>query len=71
MKTYALFLDMLILSLLFLSIDFYVFDNVIINSSHNRRGVVTPMIISWQSLLGIASFCVLLRYIVRNVRTAS
>jgi hypothetical protein len=70
MKTYIRFLDTLILSFLILAIHFNLHDNVIINQPPNRRGAVTMMIISWQTLLGLASFCVFLRYVVRRVRVA-
>jgi hypothetical protein len=66
MKTYILFLDFIIVCLLVLAIHFHISDNVIHSTS--RRGVVGTMIISWQSLLGVSTFCVMLRYIIRNVR---
>ena len=68
MKTYTLFLDVLIMSLLVLAVQFYITDEVIIKASTTRSGFTRTMIVSWQSLFVIASFCVLLRYIVRNTR---
>jgi hypothetical protein len=70
MKTYTLFLDILIMSLLALAVHFYITDDIIVKSRITRSGFERTMIISWQSLFVIASFCVFLRYIVRNVRTA-
>jgi len=66
MKTYTLLLDILILSLLALSIGFLLTDSSIVDSGANRRGIIRTMVISWQSLLFFASFCVFLRYIARN-----
>jgi hypothetical protein len=68
LDTYTLMLDMLILSLLALAINFNLTDNEITNSIASRRGTIRTMVISWQSLLVLASFCVFLRYIARNVK---
>jgi hypothetical protein len=63
MKAYTAFLDMLILLFLLLAIHFNVTDNYITNPTTGRRGVVSIMIISWQTFFVAASFCVFLRYI--------
>jgi hypothetical protein len=68
MKTYTAFLDMLILSFLILAINFNLTDNCITDSVTGRRGGIRIMIISWQTFFVVASFCVFLRYIARNVR---
>jgi hypothetical protein len=68
MKTYTQFLDIIIVSLLVLAIRFNLSDDTITDSIIGRRGVIRTMIISWQTLLVVASFCVLLRYIARNTR---
>lgn len=68
MKTYTRLLDTLIVSLLVLAVQFNLTNQSITNSSTGRRGVIRTMIISWETLLLFASFCVCLRYIARNVR---
>jgi hypothetical protein len=68
MKAYTQLLDILILSLLALSIGFLLTNNSITDSFTGRRGVIRTMIISWQTLLFVASFCVFLRYVARNIR---
>ena len=67
MKTYTQFLDILIVCLLILAIQFNLSDNSITNSLAGRRGEVRMMIITWQTLLFMASFCVFLRYIALNI----
>lgn len=71
LKTYTLFLDMLILSLLMLTIHFNITDNAITHSFTSRTGTIRTIIICWQSLFLVASFCVFLRYIARNVVPSS
>ncbi|MBA4166024.1 MAG: hypothetical protein H0X41_00495 [Chitinophagaceae bacterium] len=68
MKTYTLFLDVIIMSLLLLAVQFNLSDNTITDVATGRRGTIHMMVISWQTLFFLASFCVLLRYIARNVR---
>lgn len=68
MKTYTLVLDMLILSLLTLSVHFLLTDYSITDSVTTRRGMVHTTIITWQSLFAVASFCLLLRYIAQKLR---
>lgn len=67
MKTYTLLLDFIILSLLVLAIHFSLSDSEITHSVMSRRGSIRTTVICWQSLMFVASFCVLLRYIARNV----
>lgn len=62
MKTYILFLDMLIMSLLVLAIYFQQTDDFIPDSG-NRRGMIKMVIISWQTLFFFATFCLFLRYV--------
>jgi hypothetical protein len=68
MKTYTLFLDIVILSLLVLAINFQLTDDYVTGSFTGRRGVIRMPVICWQTLLGFASFCVFMRYLVRNLR---
>ncbi len=67
MKTYTLFLDMLILSLLVLAIYFFVNDNLISYSTTSRRGTMRTMIVSWHFLLLVSGFCVFLKFIAQNI----
>lgn len=67
MKTYTAFLDMLILYFLVQALNFNLTGNYINNSGTGRRGVVSIMIISWQTFFVAASFCVFLRYIARSL----
>lgn len=68
MKTYTAFLDMLIMSFIVLAINFNLTDHYITDVDNNRRGVLHIVVISWQTFFVVASFCVFLRYIARNVR---
>ncbi|MEO8583283.1 MAG: hypothetical protein ABI415_05770 [Flavitalea sp.] len=68
MKTYTLFLDTIILSLLLFAVHFNLSDSMITNLRTSRAGVMHTMIISWQSLIFVAGFCLVLRYIARNTR---
>ena len=68
MKTYAAFLDMLILYFLALAVHFSVNDNYIVDDVSERRGALHINIISWQTFFVVASFCVFLRYIARKVQ---
>ena len=68
MKTYTAFLDMLIITFLVLAIYFNLTGNYITDSPSGRRGVVSIMVISWQTFFIVASFCVFLRYIAQKVR---
>ncbi len=67
MKTYTLVLDIFILLLLGLSVQFCTSQEVISNSFTRHNGSVRLMTVSWQTLLGLASFCVGLRYVARNL----
>ena len=68
MKTYALFLDILILLFIILAIHFNVNDDYIVDDISGRRGALHVMIISWQTFFVVAAFCVFLRYIARKVQ---
>ena len=66
MKTYTFFLDLIIFALLVLAVHFRLFDSAITESHISRGGITRTTIISWQSLLLIATFCVFLRYIAQK-----
>lgn len=68
MKTYTLLLDFLILCLLTLAIYFQVTDVAMTNAVPGPRGSIRTLIICWQTFFAVASFCIFLRYIARNVR---
>jgi hypothetical protein len=59
---------MVIVSMLVLSISFSITDYSIANSHISRSGLTRTTFICWQSLFLVASFCVFLRYIARNVK---
>ncbi len=67
-RTYTLMLDMMILSLLVLAVYFNITEHSITDSFTSRSGNTRTLTVTWQSLLFVASFCVFLRYIARNVR---
>ena len=63
MKTYTLFLDITILSLLVLAVYFQFTDYTLTDMATGRRGLLRMMVVTWQSLFVIATFCVFLRYV--------
>ncbi|MEP7258889.1 MAG: hypothetical protein ABI687_10875 [Flavitalea sp.] len=66
MKTYIQLLDILIVCLLILAIQFNLSDNYITDSVIGRRGVIHTRIICWQSLFAFSSFCLFLRYVAQR-----
>lgn len=67
MKTYTLLLDVIVLFLISLAVSFWLADESIANSRVTRSGLTRTLIISWQTLLCFAGFCLFLRYIARNL----
>lgn len=68
MKTYTSFLDMLVLFFLILAIQFHFNGNYIVDDITGRRGALHIVIISWQTFLVVAVFCLFLRYIARKLQ---
>ena len=68
MKTYTAFLDMLILLFFALAIHFHLSDNYIVDDITGRRGALHIVIISWQTFVVVACFCLFLRFIARKVQ---
>lgn len=67
MKTYIRFLDILIVCLLILAVQFNLSNDYITDSFTSRRGVIRTTIICWQTLFAFASFCVFLRFIAHRL----
>jgi len=67
MKTYTLVLDITIVLLMGFAVYLSLSNDVITNTFVRHNGMTRTMVVSWQTMAFFAGFCVLLRYIARNI----